>query len=529
MVFQNILRPKAILTRQEVAHGLRALIWEGIASTGFASLTASAFLVAFALALGANNLQIGILAGLPFITDLLQIPAVWVIEKIRHRKALVLATWLFSQLLWIPVALIPFIMVIPGAGAVSLLLVIMAVRSIINAFTNCGWNSWIRDLIPEKILGRFLARRESVSAALAVVLGFSAGYFLDYWNASYGGALGYSLVFLFGLVFFGLVSPAMMSFIPEPAMPVCNNRPASFIKTVIMPFKEKNYRRFMKFLLLWGFASNLAIPFFAVFMIHFLKLSIFTVIVLTMLSEVFTVISLRHWGPLADRFGSKTILYISSFMFLLTLIGWMATALHGANAFLLPLLDILNVFTGIAVAGITLATGALSFKLAPQGQSTSYLAGASLAESAGIGLGALVAGFIADLFTGNKFSLSLTGIGWGISGFTVYHLLFALAFIIGIFTLKTLHKVQEAGSVRREAVLPALLADVSFLFRRLFKHCRSFITFTEVIRLGKITGPRCITGTGNLCIKTVVPALLRNNTRKPPPCGMKLAFSPVRV
>ena len=64
------------------------MTWAGIVSMAFSSITKSGFLAAFALALGANNFQIGILAALPFIMQLLQIPAIFLFEKLRRRKAL---------------------------------------------------------------------------------------------------------------------------------------------------------------------------------------------------------------------------------------------------------------------------------------------------------------------------------------------------------------------------------------------------------------------------------------------------------
>jgi len=469
---QTIFQPRLILSRNEVSRGLRALTWEGVVSTGFSSVTTSTFLVAFALALGADNFQIGVLASIPFITDLFQIPAVWLVEKFRQRKVIVLVTWLVSQLLWIPIALIPIVMEIPGAGAISILLGLMAIRGILNALTNCGWTSWKRDLVPRNILGRYFARRLSLATSVAVVLGLSAGYFLDYWNAGEGGAIGYSFVLLIGLVFFGLASPALRAFIPEPMMPPATGPRLSFSKTITTPLREPNYRHFMKFLTFWGFASNMAIPFFAVFMLRQLNMTIFSVIILSMVSEVFTVISLRFWGPLADRFGSKVVLYFSTSLFLLVLMGWTFTVIPGGHAFMIPLLVILHIFTGIAVAGITLTVGTLSFKLAPHGRATPYLTGASLADSAGTGLGALAGGFLADLLAGQTFALNLSwaspfqSIGIDSIQLTGYHLLFALAFIIGLINLRTLQVVHEAGAARREAVLPELMANICTLFYR---------------------------------------------------------------
>jgi len=152
--------------------------------------------------------------------------------------------------------------------------------------------------------------------------------------------------------------------------------------------------------------------------------------------------------------------------------GWTFTVIPGGHAFMIPLLVILHIFTGIAVAGITLTVGTLSFKLAPHGRATPYLTGASLADSAGTGLGALAGGFLADLLAGQTFALNLSwaspfqSIGIDSIQLTGYHLLFALAFIIGLINLRTLRAVHEAGSARREAVLPELMANICTLFYR---------------------------------------------------------------
>ena len=472
MKLQTIFQPKTTLSHDEVRHGLRALIWEGMASSGFSSVTTSTFLVAFALTLGANNFQIGILASLPFITDLLQIPAVWLVERIRRRKAIVIITWLVSQLLWIPIALIPIVMDIPNAGAISILLGLMAVRGILNAFTNCGWASWKRDLVPQNILGRYLARRLSLATVVAVILGLSAGFFIDRWSAGEGGAIGYSIVLLTGLVFFGLASPVLMVLVPEPRMPPATELRSSFSQTISAPLREPNFRHFMKFLLFWGFASNIALPFLAVFMLRYLNLPILTVIALTIVSEVFTIISLRFWGPLADRFGSKVVLYLSTSFFLLVLLGWIFSVIPGTNTLIVPMLAILHVFLGIAVAGISLTVETLSFKLAPHGRATSYLTGASLAESAGTGLGALAGGFLAELLSGHTYVLDMSRVNFfqGVHldniQITGYHFLFIIAFMISLITLRILNPVMEKGVTRREAILPVLIADIGKLFNQ---------------------------------------------------------------
>ena len=45
-------------------------------------------MAAYALALGANNLQIGVLAALPLIAQVVQLPAILAVERYRARKSI---------------------------------------------------------------------------------------------------------------------------------------------------------------------------------------------------------------------------------------------------------------------------------------------------------------------------------------------------------------------------------------------------------------------------------------------------------
>ncbi|MFC2016544.1 MFS transporter, partial [Chloroflexota bacterium] len=221
MGIRKILKPRPTLSEQEVKTGLRWLTWEGAVSLGFNSITTSGILVAFALALGANNLHIGILAAIPFIMQLFQIPSIWLVEKFRRRKAIAVLSWLPAQLLWFPIALIPIFIQVPSGTAISLLLLLMASRGFLNAICNSAWNGWIRDLVPQSILGRFFSRRMAFATFAGVVFSLGAAFFVDYWRTQVPGesiVFGYTYVLLFGALFLGFSSPIFMSLMPEPLM-----------------------------------------------------------------------------------------------------------------------------------------------------------------------------------------------------------------------------------------------------------------------------------------------------------------------
>ena len=79
---------KEQLSEQEVKWGLGYVIKDGIASQSMGILTGGAFLVAFAIKLGASNLTIGLLAAIGPLSQLVQLPAIALVERVRNRRAL---------------------------------------------------------------------------------------------------------------------------------------------------------------------------------------------------------------------------------------------------------------------------------------------------------------------------------------------------------------------------------------------------------------------------------------------------------
>lgn len=462
----GFLKPKPTISDQDLESGLQWFTFEGMAALGLFSITTSGFLAAFALALGANNLQIGILAALPFIMQTLQLPSIWLVEKFRRRKAIALSTWVPAQLLWFPIALIPFFIETPSAWAISLLLAFMALRGLFAAVSNCGWNGWVRDLIPQRMLGRIFSRRLVLSTAAAVVFSLGAAFFVDVWQERVTGQsaiLGYTYVLLFGALFLGMASPVFMALMPEPLMqPVIGPQP-SIWERLSAPIRDRNFRQLIQFLLSWGFASNLAVPFFAVYMLKSLGLPLSWVIALSILSQLFNMLFLRVWGRFVDRFGNKAVLSLCASLYLLVIFGWIFTTMPERYVFTIPLLVILHIFAGIANAGVTLTVATIGLKLSPKGEATSYLAGASLATNVGAGLGPLFGGLLADFFSTRELDLTIT---WTdpstlmqVSALNIVGIefLFGIAFILGLMTLGTLATIREEGEVSREVILESLM------------------------------------------------------------------------
>lgn len=469
----SLFAPQPSISEPELKGGLRMMSLQSATSMGFASITTGGVMASYALTLGANNLQIGALAAIPFVMQLLQLPCVALVERVRRRKLIAVVTWFVAQGFWIPIGLIPVFLPVPGQTAIGLLLILMAIRAAFSAATNCCWNSWLKDLIPRQSLNSTMARRMIITTAVSAVVGLGGALFLDWWRDRFPDAIadGYVWLLVTGAIFIGLASPIFMAQVPEPMMPPREGNQLSLREVVSIPLRDANFRRLARFLFVWTFASNLAIPFFAVYMLRRLDMSLTHVMLLTMLSQVSNLVLLRLWGPLADRFGSKAVLSLSISIYLIVFVGWAFTTLPERHAFTLPLLVALHVLIGVATAGVSFTTTTIGMKLAPPGNATPYLAVSSLAINIGTGLGPLVGGPLGDYFSQRTLSLTFNWVAPSQSielpafNVTGFDFLFLISFLLGLVATAFLSRVREEGEVTRELVMAELWEQTRAQFR----------------------------------------------------------------
>jgi len=457
------LDPQPSLTREEVRKGLGRVIGDGVTTHALITLTGGIFIVAFALQLGASNTVIGLLAAIPPLAALIQIPAVSLINRIRNRRLICVATSTLSRTLWLGIAAVPFFFV-PGM-ALPVFIVLLMLYMIISAVGQCSWSSWMRDLIPREILGSFFSRRWSIATSVGIVLSLAAGYFIDVWGKAHPGSIvsGYSYIFLAG-VFVGYVGVFFLVTIPEPRMDAPDA--TSFLATFRASLAQRNFRRLLRFLALWNFAVNLAAPFFTVYLIKNINLDLTVIIGLSVLSQVVSVLSFPIWGAIIDRFSNKTALSLAGPLFMIAILGWTFTTMPGPYPLTLPLLVVLHALMGLSTAGVTLSSGYIGLKLVPRETATAQLAVIGVTNSLVAGIAPVIGGLFVDFFATSDLEWTLT---WRNSGSVValqtlslqnWDFFFVVAFIIGLLSLHLLAYVQEEGEVDSRLVVQEILVQV---------------------------------------------------------------------
>ncbi|WP_457555886.1 MFS transporter [Candidatus Pyrohabitans sp.] len=447
------LQPKRRLSGGELRSSLNSLIYDGMFSQAMAVLAGGPILAAYALTLGADNFYIGLIAALSFFAELVQLPAIYLVERLRRRKYIVVTFSLASRMFIALIALIPLLPVNP----LDALLLFLAGHYLLAKVSSTAWNSWMRDLVPLEIRGMFYARRMRLSLALSAALAIAAGYFLD----RSGSIEAYSLVFLLAFLL-GMLSTFFVSRMEEPEM--LDSRFS--LRTILEPFEERNFRNLVYFVALWSLASNMVLPFLTVYMFRVLNLSVAVVMVLNVVSQLTSIYFLRFLGEISDAYGNKPLLAIAGSVFSASIFLWTFSTMPAKHALTLPLIFLLHISLGFAVASINLCSANIAAKLSPPARATSYLATLALVTALFSGIGALVSGRMLDFFLERRLSLVIQWfeprreVDIALMDFTGYDFHFLIAFLITLLALHRLAFVREAGEAPTRVVRNELMSMV---------------------------------------------------------------------
>lgn len=452
--------PVRNLTRDDIVAGRPWYVRNGAVFKLMETLSVGAFLTAYALELGASNTVIGLLAAIPFLSQIVQIPAVFLVEKITSRRALAVTLTLLSRLCLILAAVAAILG--PSPLAISLLVVAFLARYLLGAAAACAWNSWMRDYIPRGERGKFTAHRLSIMTLTGAFAAVAGGLFVDQWADLTKLPVVFAYMTLLSMAVLAGVGEAFtMAKIPEPIVedPVVETAQ----KRTTTRAEKRNFARLLRFLFSWNFAVNLAAPFFAVHMLNTLGMSLTLVMLLTAISQAVNAFTTRVFGSLADRYSNKHVLQVAAPLFALSTFLWTFTGQPQSHSLTLPLLIFIHVLMGVATAGVTLATGNIANAVSPAGRANTRLALAAATGSVAAGLSPLIGGLFADLLANYELTLTVTWKAPGgtstVPAFDVTHwdFYFLGATVLGLVSLIFLDRVEEPvgqgdGRVSKELV-----------------------------------------------------------------------------
>ncbi len=403
----------AKVPKSAIRSSLRASTWDGVFATLFSNITGGVLLSNFLVELDASTLQIGMLASIPMVANLLQPLGAYWADRTISRRWYSLCVYGISRLLWLPLAIAILAFSAHPTSNQTLILATLAVMlatHLLGAIGSASWLAWLATLVPRQLRGRYFGFRNSAFSLTSLVaiplLGLAVSRFPG------GSIQGFGVLMLVGIVA-GLISlgcqsgmtdvnpQARLAALPTKSEPTVGASAAVPISDAahISMLKHPHFLMYLLYFGLWAFGVNLCNPFFNLYLLDNLSVDVSWVTLYNGLGAGATLLMLVLWGKLADRIGNRPILVLDGILVAIIPLLWLGTGHNSLSLWLwFPLLHLLG---GGAGAAIDLCINNLQLAIAPVRHHTTYFAITAAIGGVCGAMGAMVGGTLAQLAGSN--------------------------------------------------------------------------------------------------------------------------------
>jgi MFS family permease len=436
------------------------ITWAWVLGNVWQSATAGAPLTEFARGLGTTNLQFGILTALPFITALLCLPGAIFSEQSGQRKLVFLITLYAQRLIWIPIALIPLWMSRHGGGATAwaadcFLLMMFFMYAVGNA-GGPAWASWMADLVPERIRGKYFSVRRQVANLSGISAALIAGMLMDrHTNGTITrGLMSVCSMIFIGSAIFGIADIHLFHYIPDVHRPA---RHTHWLRTLGKPLRDPQFLWFAGFVATLTFAVSFMGQFVTLYLVEQVHAKNTATQLITLAAPMIAqLLVLPVWGQAVDRMGKKPVLAIASAGLVPVGIGW---CFMTANRIWLGF--ILSGLGGMLWAGVEIANFNMVLEMSAsqeqgrEGDSGFFAINSVIINVAGC-LGGVAAGLIAQYYQSMQWQPIRS-----LRAFTFFDILFALSALMRLVALLAfLPMIKESTARPARQALRFMTANI---------------------------------------------------------------------
>ncbi len=303
------------LTDRTIRRGLRINIIAGMLGMSFVAMTQGIPLTMLMEALGVSGVLIGLIVTVQQLAMLVQIPAALYVERLPIRKTAWAILALTHRALWFLPALLPLLLAgsprtvawaVVGAVALSALLMYGATPA---------WFSWMADLVPANISGRFWGKRQSFTMGAYLLCMGLAGALLDWLSGPQADGsrsfAGFSIVFALAAVV-GMVDIFIHLWVPEP-VPIRTKPAQPVLRRLAAPLRQADFRWLTFSAGAWMFALGMVGSFGSIYLKRSFGATYTQLSVISISAAVGTVITSPVMGYLIDRVGARALSMILLF------------------------------------------------------------------------------------------------------------------------------------------------------------------------------------------------------------------------
>jgi MFS family permease len=403
-------------SKEELRTSLKASTLDGVFASVFSNVTGGVLLTNFFLELGASSTQIGILASIPMLSNLLQPIGAYFSEQTQSRHYYCLWIYGISRTFWVGLAIAIFWFAHDApAILIPITLSIALASSLLSSLGSASWLSWLAALVPRRLRGRYFGFRNSAANLTNLISVPLTGLIASRWSG--GSIQGYGLVLGLAIVF-GFISLGFQNFMvdvnPQDTSYLSSQKnstepdasPESIAAAIAPPpafWRDGNFLKFLLYFHVWTFSVNLSAPFFNVYMLDELGLDLNHVTFYNSLAAGANLLMLILWGKLADRLGNRPILLGVGIIFAVFPLLWLFTGVNSLSIWLL--LPLLHCLSGGTSAAIDLCSNNLQLGIAPNRNPSTYFGVAAAVAGVSGALGTTAGGFFAQFGYGGLLGL----------------------------------------------------------------------------------------------------------------------------
>ena len=274
-----------------------------------------AYIVPYALALNANNAQIGYLTSLAgLIGPTSQIVGSKLMYKYSRKKLVTSAVFLHASmwLVFVILGLLYWKGFLAGSSVATIFIILYCAYALIGSLGGPAWFSLMGDLVDSKKRGSYFGKRNRISGIVSMIVTLGAAFVLDFTK-------NYNLVILGFIIIFTIAAAGRFFsfyFLTKHYYPKMNMKKEDYFSfwQFIKKAPKNNFGRFVIFISFVTFGTNFAAPFFGVYMLEELHYSYTWFTTVTLSAGIFTLLSMPFWGKIGDKYGNRQLMKIGMFM-----------------------------------------------------------------------------------------------------------------------------------------------------------------------------------------------------------------------
>ncbi len=371
------------MAENTVKKSLKYSLYDGAAYAVMDGATSS-FLTAFAVAL---NASVSLIAALTYVPQLAGSFALLFVTRIvdilKDRKKIVVIGSFIHAILWLPLLLIPYL----SPNQKYLIIVYVSLQTIIVQIMQSVGNAWLGDLVPKYERGKFFGLRSKIVGATSFVATILAGFLLDIFSVK-NPFIGFAILFFIAFLF-RAISGVFKSMMYQP-QPDTEHAEKFSLADFVKRMNKTNYGHFVAYNTFFKFATYIASPFFALYMLRDLGFSYLQFTGLAAAELLASFVAMGVWGRLIDEKGTKYVLYISGMMTPFIPLFW----LFSRNFYFLLFVE---AFSGLSWAGFNLSASNFIFDAVKPENRVRCMAYHKFFEGIAICIGALLGGYLISI------------------------------------------------------------------------------------------------------------------------------------